>query len=53
MSAPDLGVCAYRNATILNTVLGRTVYTLPERTAFTSFGPPAASADLAPRAVAR
>jgi lysine N6-hydroxylase len=42
VSAPDLGVCAYRNATIINAVLGREVYRLPRRTAFTSFAQPEA-----------
>lgn len=37
VAAPDLGLCAYRNATILNTVVGREVYRLPRRTAFTRF----------------
>jgi lysine N6-hydroxylase len=40
VAAPDLGLCAYRNATILNTVAGREVYRLPRRTAFTSFEVP-------------
>lgn len=43
VAAPDLGIGAYRNATILNTVLGREVYPLPQRTAFTQFAPPTAS----------
>ncbi|EDM80526.1 L-lysine 6-monooxygenase (NADPH) [Plesiocystis pacifica SIR-1] len=38
VAAPDLGICAYRNARIINTVLGRAHYRLPERTAFTRFG---------------
>ena len=37
VAAPDLGICAYRNARIINTVLGRTHYRLPQRTAFTAF----------------
>ncbi len=41
VATPDLGVCAFRNATILNTILGREVYRLPRRTAYTSFPPPA------------
>jgi lysine N6-hydroxylase len=41
VAAPDLGIGAYRNATILNTVMGRAVYQLPRHTAFTSFAPPA------------
>ncbi len=40
VATPDLGVCAFRNATILNKVLGREVYRLPRRTAFTTFPPP-------------
>lgn len=40
VATPDLGVCAFRNATILNTILGREVYRLPKRTAYTSFAPP-------------
>jgi lysine N6-hydroxylase len=41
VAAPDLGISAYRNATILNAVMGRAVYELPRHTAFTSFAPPA------------
>src|SRR5262249_24112859 len=41
VSAPDLGISAFRNATILNAISGREVFRLPQRTAFTSFGPPA------------
>lgn len=37
VAAPDLGLCAYRNATILNAIMGRAVYTLPADTAFTRF----------------
>jgi len=40
VAAPDLGVGAFRNATILNAVTGREVYPLPKRTAYTSFGAP-------------
>ncbi|HEY2766420.1 MAG TPA: SidA/IucD/PvdA family monooxygenase, partial [Pseudonocardiaceae bacterium] len=40
VGAPDLGLGAYRAAVILNAVTGRTVYPLPTRTAFTSFGAP-------------
>ncbi|WP_033291637.1 lysine N(6)-hydroxylase/L-ornithine N(5)-oxygenase family protein [Amycolatopsis jejuensis] len=36
--APDLGLGAWRAAAILNAVCGKTVYDLPERTAFTTFG---------------
>lgn len=54
VATPDLGVSAYRNATILNTILGREVYRLPLRTAFTSFGcpPPSALGCAPPRSVA-
>jgi lysine N6-hydroxylase len=38
VGAPDLGLAAWRAASILNTVCGRTVYPLPDRTAFTTFG---------------
>nr|WP_225937326.1 SidA/IucD/PvdA family monooxygenase [Myxococcus sp. RHSTA-1-4] len=44
VAAPDLGVSPYRNATILNTITGREVYALPQRTAFASFGVPEAEA---------
>lgn len=44
VATPDLGVCAFRNATILNKVLGREVYRLPRRTAFTTFPPPPGAA---------
>lgn len=54
VAAPDLGVSAYRNATILNAVTGREVYRLPQRTAFSRFGVPDAerSSEVAWRAVA-
>lgn len=38
VGAPDLGLIAWRAATILNSVSGKKVYPLPERTAFTTFG---------------
>jgi lysine N6-hydroxylase len=38
VGAPDLGLAAWRAATILNSVCGREVYPLPDRTAFTTFG---------------
>ncbi|OOC54192.1 MULTISPECIES: lysine N(6)-hydroxylase/L-ornithine N(5)-oxygenase family protein [Nocardiopsis] len=41
VGAPDLGLGAWRAATILNSLTGRTAYRLPGRTAFTSFGAPA------------
>jgi len=61
VATPDLGICAYRNASILNTILGREAYRLPKRTAFTSFALPtsaarpeaAAPAPQAPRSRAR
>ncbi|GAB3407002.1 lysine N(6)-hydroxylase/L-ornithine N(5)-oxygenase family protein [Flindersiella endophytica] len=40
VGAPDLGLGAYRAAVILNSVCDRTVYRLPARTAFTTFGVP-------------
>jgi L-2,4-diaminobutyrate decarboxylase len=40
VAAPDLGVAPIRNATIINTVMGREVYRLPQDTAFTRFAPP-------------
>jgi lysine N6-hydroxylase len=36
--APDLGLGAWRSASIINAVSGRDVYALPGRTAFTTFG---------------
>jgi lysine N6-hydroxylase len=43
VATPDLGISAYRNATILNAISGRDLYRLPQRTAFTTFcAPPAA-----------
>ncbi|MFI6283726.1 lysine N(6)-hydroxylase/L-ornithine N(5)-oxygenase family protein [Streptomyces sp. NPDC051018] len=38
VGAPDLGLVAWRNAGILNSVTGREPYPMPRRTAFTSFG---------------
>jgi lysine N6-hydroxylase len=52
VAAPDLGIGAYRNAVILNSVVGREVYALPQRTAFTSFQPPEPCHEGAARAVA-
>ncbi|WP_433168748.1 lysine N(6)-hydroxylase/L-ornithine N(5)-oxygenase family protein [Kribbella sp. CA-247076] len=40
VAAPDLGIGAIRNATILNAVAGREVFRLPKSTAFTSFSIP-------------
>ncbi|MEU9474957.1 SidA/IucD/PvdA family monooxygenase [Streptomyces sp. NPDC048191] len=43
VGTPDLGLAAWRSATILNSLTGKDPYPLPARTAFTSFGlePPA------------
>ncbi|MFF8945005.1 lysine N(6)-hydroxylase/L-ornithine N(5)-oxygenase family protein [Streptomyces sp. NPDC014864] len=38
VGTPDLGLAAWRSATILNTVTGSEPYPLPDRTAFTTFG---------------
>ncbi|MEH0651072.1 SidA/IucD/PvdA family monooxygenase [Streptomyces scabiei] len=38
VGAPDLGLAAWRSATILNTLTGKDPYPLPGRTAFTTFG---------------
>ncbi|MET7367211.1 SidA/IucD/PvdA family monooxygenase [Streptomyces sp. NPDC005566] len=38
VGAPDLGLAAWRSATILNDLTGTTPYPLPHRTAFTTFG---------------
>ncbi|WP_129309692.1 SidA/IucD/PvdA family monooxygenase [Streptomyces sp. L2] len=38
VGAPDLGLAAWRSATILNSVTGKEPYPLPARTAFTTFG---------------
>ncbi|MBR7827457.1 SidA/IucD/PvdA family monooxygenase [Actinospica sp. MGRD01-02] len=43
VGTPDLGLAAYRAASIINAVAGREVYRLPERTAHTSFSPAAAA----------
>ncbi|ROP41428.1 lysine N(6)-hydroxylase/L-ornithine N(5)-oxygenase family protein [Saccharothrix texasensis] len=43
VAAPDLGIGAVRNATIVNAVTGREVYPLPEHTAYTSFSAPGGS----------
>jgi lysine N6-hydroxylase len=40
VGAPDLGLAAWRAASVLNAVTGREVYPLPARTAFTTFGLP-------------
>ncbi|MFF8589896.1 lysine N(6)-hydroxylase/L-ornithine N(5)-oxygenase family protein [Streptomyces sp. NPDC015220] len=38
VGTPDLGLAAWRSATILNSVTGKDTYPLPARTAFTTFG---------------
>ncbi|WP_217136433.1 lysine N(6)-hydroxylase/L-ornithine N(5)-oxygenase family protein [Streptomyces sp. AC558_RSS880] len=38
VGTPDLGLAAWRSATILNHLTGRETYPLPARTAFTTFG---------------
>ncbi|MFE1751410.1 lysine N(6)-hydroxylase/L-ornithine N(5)-oxygenase family protein [Streptomyces anandii] len=38
VGAPDLGLAAWRSATILNSLTGTDPYPLPARTAFTTFG---------------
>ncbi|WP_433449601.1 lysine N(6)-hydroxylase/L-ornithine N(5)-oxygenase family protein [Streptomyces sp. CA-142005] len=38
VGAPDLGLAAWRSATILNSLTGKEPYPQPSRTAFTSFG---------------
>ncbi|MFI5566190.1 lysine N(6)-hydroxylase/L-ornithine N(5)-oxygenase family protein [Streptomyces sp. NPDC051740] len=38
VGAPDLGLAAWRSATILNHLTGRQAYPQPARTAFTTFG---------------
>ncbi|WP_055491768.1 lysine N(6)-hydroxylase/L-ornithine N(5)-oxygenase family protein [Streptomyces sp. TP-A0356] len=38
VGAPDLGLAAWRSATILNSLTGKEPYPLPRRTAFTTFG---------------
>jgi len=43
VGTPDLGLGAYRAATILNAVAGRELHRLPARTAHTSFSPAAAA----------
>ncbi|MFF9483137.1 lysine N(6)-hydroxylase/L-ornithine N(5)-oxygenase family protein [Streptomyces sp. NPDC014733] len=40
VGTPDLGLAAWRSATILNSLTGATPYPLPDRTAFTTFGLP-------------
>ncbi len=38
VGTPDLGLAAWRSATILNSLTGKNPYPLPSRTAFTTFG---------------
>ncbi|WP_267241305.1 lysine N(6)-hydroxylase/L-ornithine N(5)-oxygenase family protein [Streptomyces sp. PR69] len=38
VGAPDLGLAAWRSASILNSLTGKEPYPLPRRTAFTTFG---------------
>ncbi|MER5766890.1 lysine N(6)-hydroxylase/L-ornithine N(5)-oxygenase family protein [Streptomyces sp. NPDC001985] len=38
IGAPDLGLAAWRSASILNSLTGKEPYPMPRRTAFTSFG---------------
>ncbi|MEU7643936.1 MULTISPECIES: lysine N(6)-hydroxylase/L-ornithine N(5)-oxygenase family protein [Streptomyces] len=38
VGTPDLGLAAWRSATILNALTGKDPYPLPHRTAFTTFG---------------
>ncbi|GAA3875380.1 SidA/IucD/PvdA family monooxygenase [Saccharothrix violaceirubra] len=45
VAAPDLGIGAVRNATILNAVAGREVYPLPRDTAYTAFTAPGEPVD--------
>lgn len=40
VAAPDLGIGAIRNATILNAITGRECFRLPKATAFTTFAAP-------------
>jgi len=40
VGAPDLGLGAWRSATILNALTGRDTYRLPQRSAYTTFGVP-------------
>jgi lysine N6-hydroxylase len=38
VGSPDLGLAAWRSATILNSLTGKEPYPMPRRTAFTTFG---------------
>ena len=43
VAAPDLGIGAYRAATMLNSICGRVVFELPKQTAFSDFAIPCTS----------
>ena len=43
IASPDLGLGAYRNGSIVNSLLGREHYRLPQQSAFQNFGLPAGS----------
>ena len=45
VGTPDLGLAAWRSATILNSLTDHTPYPLPTRTAFTTFGLPSPRPD--------
>ncbi|MEE1754986.1 lysine N(6)-hydroxylase/L-ornithine N(5)-oxygenase family protein [Streptomyces sp. SP18CS02] len=49
VGAPDLGLAAWRSATILNSLTGEELYPLPSRTAFTTFGLERPGAPAVPR----
>ncbi|MFI1826488.1 lysine N(6)-hydroxylase/L-ornithine N(5)-oxygenase family protein [Streptomyces sp. NPDC020412] len=40
VGAPDLGLAAWRSAVVLTALTGRSLFSLPQRTAFTTFGLP-------------
>lgn len=40
VGAPDLGLCAWRSATILDAITGRSLVDVPQQGAFTAFGAP-------------
>ncbi|MEM1033375.1 MAG: SidA/IucD/PvdA family monooxygenase [Myxococcota bacterium] len=52
-AAPDLGICAYRSALVLNRITGRPRFKLPENTAFSDFEVDPAPSATAPTADAR
>ncbi len=49
VGAPDLGLGAHRNATIVNALCGREVYAVRERNVFQTFGAPAGAGAAAAR----